>query len=142
MPLPIQVKLKSMETTDILAYAGLVIFGLFFGTFTVQSSNKRETIRTDNAVARLCHYLSCSIMSALTPTVLVTVFIVHPHWATIGGIAFSPLVQLIGLVVILFALAVLLLIPYASYEKPALAAYTAKQEDRGWTEQDARESGL
>ncbi len=131
-----------METTDILAYAGLAIFGLVVGTLTARSSDKRETIRTDNPVARFFHYLSCSIMSIIAPTVLVTVLIVHPHWATIGGIAISPFMQLIGIAVVLFVSAIVLLIPYGTFEKPALVAYAATQEDRGWTEKDARSSGL
>lgn len=133
---------KSMETTDIAAYVGLAFFGLVVGTLTARSSDKREKIRTDNPAARFFHYLACSIMSIIAPTILVTVFIVHPHWATIGGIAISPFMQLIGIAAILFVLAIALLIPYGTFEKPALAAYAAKQEDRGWTEKDARESGL
>jgi hypothetical protein len=130
-----------MDNTDLIAIIGLVIFGLVFGTFTARSSNKREKIR-GGQVAEICNYLACSIMSALTPTILTMVFIIHPTWQQIAGIWFHPFAQLLGVVVLMFVGANLLLIPYAVAEKPAVDAYQLAKADAGWTEKDARESGL
>lgn len=130
-----------MDNTDIIAFTGLVIFGLVFGTFTARSSNKREKIR-GGQVAEIFNYLACSIMAALTPTILTLVIVIHPTWQQIAGIAVSPFMQLIGVAVLMFATANLLLIPYAIAEKPAVDAYQLAKADAGWTEKDARESGL
>ena len=128
-----------METNDILIYIGLVIFGLFFGALTMRSSNKREETHS-SGIAQVFHYLSCSLMTGLTPFVLLTVIFVRPEWVEIGGLWVAPLVQVLGIAVLLFALAVVLLIPFAHYERPAIEA--TQRQEAGWTREDAVASGL
>ncbi|MCU0513976.1 MAG: hypothetical protein MUE40_15575 [Anaerolineae bacterium] len=130
-----------MDNVDLLSILGLVIFGLVFGVLTARSSNKREKLR-GGAVARFFHFSACALMAALTPAVLVMAVFMHPEWVTIGGISIAPIVQMLGIAVALAALAVLLLIPYALLEQPARAAWEQQQIDQGWTEKDARTSGL
>jgi hypothetical protein len=66
----------------------------------------------------------------MTPTILVSIFVLHL------GFIRAVLVALT-----MFILALILLLPYALLEKPALDAKT-REEDRGWTREDAISSGL
>lgn len=114
---------------ELIVLVILVVCGVVFGWTTAQSSLKREKIHS-SGLARVFHYLSSALMAALTPAVLLFIFVLHLPFLTAIGIAIS-----------MFALSVLFLVPFAFLEKPALEAARAK-EDRGWTEKDARESGL
>jgi len=116
-------------TTETIVVLFLIGFGLLFGYFTAQSSNNRQSIHS-SGLPRVFHYLSAAIMSALTPTILLSIFVLH-----------LPFVQLILLAVGLFVLAILLLIPFAVFEKP-LIEKAAQAKDQGWTEENARTSGL
>jgi hypothetical protein len=130
-----------MDTVDIISIIGLTVFGLAFGVLTANSSNKRDKLY-GNQITRFFHYLSCSLMAALTPAVLVMALFMHPEWVTIAGISFSPLVQMLGLAVLTAIGAILCLIPYALLEKPAADAAKRKKDEQGWTAKDAKESGL
>jgi hypothetical protein len=61
--------------------------------------------------------------------------------ALIGSILVGPLELGIPLAFLYLGLGIAALFLYAVFEKPARAAQP-KFEDRGWTEQDARTSGL
>jgi hypothetical protein len=53
----------------------------------------------------------------------------------------TKLAHVVLIAVVMIAIAFIFLIPYAFAEKPALDKL-AKQEDRGWTKEDAETSGL
>ena len=116
-------------TKEIIVILGLIVFGLVFGALTARSSIKRESIAA-GSIAPVLHYLASSILCTVTPTVLVSIFVLHVDF--IGAVSVA---------VVMFAVAYLLLLPYAALERPALADKTA-QVDQGWTKEDALSSGL
>lgn len=107
----------------------LVAFGLIFGYRTWRSSHKRET-SSATGIAQVFHYLASGIMATVTPTVLTCVIIFE-----------TGLIPAVLVGVAMFIIALLLLIPYAIFEKSAQDRAAAKL-DRGWTREDALSSGL
>jgi len=107
----------------------LAVFGLIFGYTTWRSSNKREATSA-TGIAQVFHYLASGIMATVTPTVLTCVIVYET--------GLIPAV-LVGVAMFLFAL--VLLIPYAAFEKSAQERAAANL-DRGWTREDALSSGL
>jgi len=118
-----------MEQTELTTYAVLVIAALFLGTLAARSSSKREAILSGSP-ANIFHFLANAIMSVVTLTVLASVFVLRLDLLTI-------VLTIVGMVVV----TLILLMIYAAFEKPALEK-KAHEEDRGWTEEDARTSGL
>jgi hypothetical protein len=133
-----------METNDVLVFAGLGVFSLVAGIFTAQISNEREAVAGD-AAARLFHYLAASLWSGATPAVLVLAILVRPEWVDVSILGWqtslAPLVQLLAIAFGMVLLAYVCLLIYAVLAKDAIAARTA-HADQGWTEADARSSGL
>lgn len=123
--------------------AVLVGMGLFFGYTTLQSVEKRDTL-TQNPLARVFNYLAAGIVAMVTPTVLCNVFVIQPDFLgdiILLGINLTELTHALLIAVIMIAVAVLLMIPYAIFEKPHLDVL-AQKEDTGWTREDAETSGL
>jgi len=116
---------------ELLFIAFMVVFGLFFGWLTHKAAMKRQKITTKSPLALAFHYLASAIMAALTPGVLGMVIFLE-----------IPLLNALLVAAAMFAVAFALMLPFASLEQPALAQALAAQEERGWTEKDARESGL
>lgn len=115
-------------STEMIALIALIGIGAVFGGFTARSSIQREAIH-GGPIARASNYISAALMAALTPTVLCSITVFELGlWALL-------------IAVVMVILAVVALIPYAIVELPAMQA-TAAREDRGWTEEDARTSGL
>ena len=119
-----------METNQLIAIIALATFGLGFGTLTARVSQSRQQIH-GGTIAKAFHYLACSIMTALTPTLLTSIFVFHLGF-----------VRAVLVVLVLFVLAIALLLPYAVVENPAQVAYEKSKEERGWTAEDALRSGL
>lgn len=107
----------------------LVGFGLVAGFFVARSSERRIAIHGGNA-ARLFNFVASALLISITPTVLLSIFILR-----------LPLLNLVAIVVTMFVSALLLLMPYAAIEKPAQERLV-QQDDRGWTREDAEASGL
>lgn len=120
---------KTMNENAPVIILGLIIFSLFFGALTARSSNRRQRIQS-GTIAKAFHYISCSVMAGLTPTVLTSVIILE-----------VPVLAALGTAVIMVGIAVILLMPFAMYEKPAIEE-AQRAADTGWTEADARASGL
>lgn len=118
-----------MEQTELTTLAVLVIAALFLGTLAARSSSKREAILSGSP-ATIFHYLANAIMSVVTLTVLASVFVLRLELLTI-------VVVIVGMV----AISLVLLMIYAAFEKPAIEKKKL-EDDRGWTEEDARTSGL
>ena len=114
--------------TNIIAIGFLIAFGLFFGYRTAQSSKKREALQ-GGALSELFHFLAAAIMATLTPTILISIFVFR-----------LGLLELVMLALGLFGLSLGFSFLHAIAEKPALQP--APPDDRGWTEEDARTSGL
>lgn len=119
-----------MTNTEIIAVIALTAFGLIFGVLTARGSNRRDPIHS-GPPGQVLHYLACSVVSAITPTILVSLFVLHVGF-----------IRAVLIAVLMFAAALLLLMGYAAVERPAKQAYEREQANKGWTEADARASGL
>lgn len=105
-----------------------VAFGLVVGVLTERSSNRRDPIY-GGGPARLFHYLAASAVTAMPVTIISA--------AIAGGILFALIVAL-ALAAVLWLSALI----FAAIERPAREAALSAKAARGWTEEDARTSGL
>lgn len=118
-----------MSERELFVLALMALFGVIFGWRVAQSSVKREPIQ-GGAGARVFNLLGAAGFVAVLPGVLCGLVL---------GVAHNILPIAIGLM--LFSL--ISMFGFAVFERPARVALPAvPQEDRGWTEEDARKSGL
>ena len=126
---------------DALALIALVALALRLGMIAHRRSAAQLAIHGGSA-SRLFNYLSATCFAAILPTVLFTVLILHPENIRVGGIVWHPLILAV------FALALGSLgfaLLHAVFERGPLTRAlenTAEVDMRGWTETDARTSGL
>lgn len=99
--------------------------GLVLGYFTARSSARRERIYGGQA-ALIFHYIGAAAVTGILPLVLATL-ILGGGFHTAFPLALSFMVT-----------GFLALVIFAVIEQPARSAQLAK----GWTEQDARTSGM
>ena len=107
---------------------GLLIglgFGLVLGYFTARSSAQREKIY-GGQTALIFHYIGAAAVTGILPLVLATL-ILGGGFSTAFPLAVSFMVT-----------GFLALVIFAIIEQPARSAQVSK----GWTEQDARTSGM
>jgi hypothetical protein len=128
-----------MDTIDVIAILALLVFGVVAGFFVSRHSHNRQPIH-GGPVARALNFVASARLLSLAPTMLTMIFIIHPDPLYIGETRLPPILILILIAVSLMGGALLLLLPYGAIEASAKAPVT--EEDRGWTEQDARSSGL
>lgn len=119
-----------MTTTQLVTLALLFVGVSFFGYRTMQSSKNREATYA-NMPADLFHWLAAGIMSMLAPIFLSSIFIFDLGFLQLVLLAFG-----------LFGFALLMMLGFAYFEMPAKEKAKREQIDRGWTEEDARTSGL
>lgn len=104
-------------------------FAAVLGVLVARSSNRREKIY-GGVVAQVFHYIGGGLFAA-TPIVVIVSLVLH------GGFALAfPMA--VGFLAASYAALVL----FAIIENPAYKQALAKRVDKGWTEQDARQSGL
>lgn len=132
-----------MDTNDTIAVIVLVVIGLAGGIFISRKSERSEKVY-GGAVGRITHYLASSLVIAMAPTVLCSVFFIHPQFlgnVTLLGLNLTALAHafLIAAGMVLSALALLMI--HAIAARPQLDQVTP-DENRGWTAEDARKSGL
>lgn len=131
------------DTTYIII---LVVLGLGLAYTTSRSSNKREKIH-GGTPSQALNYLASGFLAMLAPTALCNIFFIHPNFlAPIlpflhEGSFFFTLTHVLVIALSMIGVALLLLIPFGAIEKPFLDKL-AKQEDKGWTKEDAETSGL
>lgn len=106
---------------------GLVI-GVPLGLYVSMVANRHEKVR-GGLPAQIFNAIAAIFLCSALPGVLTMVF---TRAGLLSAIAFG-----LGA----FALAYLSLCAYAVFERPALAAQ-APQDDRGWTAEKAKSSGL
>ncbi|NWF68580.1 MAG: hypothetical protein HXY40_05800 [Chloroflexi bacterium] len=106
-----------------------VVFGLIAGFFLARRSEAREKIH-GGLLPRFVNYLACSTMVAVVPSVIVAVILQD-------GLLFS-----LGMALSLLFVTIALLMLFAVFEHGPRRAALAQKVERGWTEQDARTSGL
>ncbi|MBZ0302898.1 MAG: hypothetical protein K8J31_24345 [Anaerolineae bacterium] len=100
-------------------------FGLVLGYFVARSSARREKIY-GGQVAQIFHYIGAAAVTGVLPVVIASLVLRGGF-----GLAFP-------LAVSFMVSGFLALILFAIVEQPA----RSQVETRGWTEQDARTSGL
>jgi ABC-type Fe3+-siderophore transport system permease subunit len=108
----------------------LVVLGVILGYFASETSKRIDPLYGGIASQTL-HYISASLMAILTPTVLTSIFILDMR-----------LLEIVGVIVVLSGLSIASAVLQAYFENPARAAELARLAQRGWTEEDARTSGL
>lgn len=104
-------------------------FAIVFGPLLTRSSLRRQPIH-GGILAQFFHFLGATALVAVIPTIIAALIF--------GGgfrLAFPLAVSLV--LTSLFCM-----ILFAIVERPALRAYESQREDLGWTEKDARTSGL
>ncbi|MFZ4826853.1 MAG: hypothetical protein ACOYLB_05815 [Phototrophicaceae bacterium] len=104
------------------------IFGLIAGWFVHQQATTRETIY-GGTPTQILHYLASATMTSLPVMVLLV--------AVARGFVVALLTALSVTVI-----SWVVLLAFAVAEKQPRHLALSKQVDRGWTEQDARTSGL
>ncbi|MBZ0297609.1 MAG: hypothetical protein K8L99_33945 [Anaerolineae bacterium] len=105
------------------------VFALIFGPLATRSSMRREPVY-GGTLAKVFHFLGVTLLVVVLPSVLTALIL--------GGgfrVAFP-----VGMTLLLSSLVMLVI--FAVFERPARTAALADAEDRGWTEKDARTSGL
>lgn len=117
--------MENKELITILIGLGLAIV---LGLLTARSSNRRDKIH-GGPLAHFFHYIGAGMFVAVPPMVLASAIYTHLDFGAI-----------LLIVVGFFIVSYVSLLIYAYVERPALARVQA--EDRGWTEADARTSGL
>ncbi len=120
------------------ALIAMVAIGLLLGWEVHQRSASQRRIH-GGAASSLFNYLSASCFAAILPTVLIIVIILRPENVTFAGIVWHPLILAVltlGFGSYLFALL------HSVVERGPMARAMGAEEARGWTEEDARSSGL
>lgn len=133
----------SLTMNDSIYVLILVGLGLFIAYRTSQSANNREKTHS-GGIANVFNFVAAGLIAMLAPTVLCSIFFIHPDFlgeVTLGGFNLTVLAHAVLIAVTMIIVALILLIPYAILEKPHLAKL-AQKEDKGWTREDAETSGL
>lgn len=105
-----------------------VAFGLIIGPFVARMSNKKEKIH-GGLLAHIFHFIAVVLFVGLVPGVITGIIV--GEGLLVIPIAFAML-AVVYINVFLFALV----------ENGPRKAALSKKVDRGWTEEDARKSGL
>jgi MFS family permease len=117
-----------MEPTTIMLLVGAA-FAVVFGPLTARSTERREKIY-GGTVARVLNLIASVLFVAIVPTVLTGVILGHGFLGLPYALAY-------------FLASFIVLLIYAMIERPAREAnVTERSIVQGWTEQDARSSGL
>ena len=130
-----------MDLRQAIGLVALLVIALRLGWVVHKRSVARQAIH-GGALSLACNYLSGVCFVAILPTVLMTVLVLHPAPLTLAGFVWSPLL----LAVLALALGSLVFaLLHALLERGPLQQAQARldaRESRGWTEQDAKTSGL
>lgn len=132
-----------MDAADVKVFAALalVAIALRLGWLVHQRSTAQKPIY-GGVASQFFNFLSGMCFVAILPTVCVSVLILHPEALLIAGMTWHPLLLAV-LTLALGSIAFALL--HALVERGPMrraAQAEAAQDARGWTEQDAKTSGL
>jgi hypothetical protein len=106
------------------------IIALIGGYFISRKAAAHEKIY-GGTIPTVLNYIVSAAMISIAPSVLCSTLVLH------NGFWFS-----IGMVAVIFVIAVGSSMIFAVFENGARKAALSKKVDRGWTEEDARTSGL
>ncbi len=130
-----------LSLADALGLTGLVAIALRLGWLVHKRSVSKQPIH-GGMPANLFNYLSAACFAAILPTVLMMVIILHPDNVQLAGIVWHPLILAVialGLGSLAFAML------HAFFEYGPMTRemqQEATRAARGWTEEDAKSSGL
>lgn len=125
----------------ILGMLALILIALRLGWLVHQRSIERKPIR-GGGISGLFSFLSGLCFVAILPSILMSILVLHPEAVQLAGMTWHPLILLVlalGLGSFVFAFF------HALFERGPLERALqseASRETRGWTEEDARSSGL
>lgn len=127
-----------LKTIVLIALLALVAW---LGWGVHRRSTKQQPIY-GGAPAALFNFLSGLCFAAVLPAVCASVLVLHPEMLQVAGITLSPIIViLVGLAL----LSLLFSLLFALFERRPLERAqqnTALRDAQGWTEQDAKSSGL
>lgn len=124
-----------------LTLIALVAIVLRLGLLVHQRSNRNKPIH-GGALSQLLNLMSGMCFVAILPSVCLSVLILHPEALSFAGLTWHPILFIVvslGLGSFVFALlhALVERVPQQRAEQAAAAV-----KSRGWTEEDAKTSGL
>ena len=123
------------------ATAALAVLVLWLGWRVNQRSARSQEIH-GGALSRLFNFMSGACFVAILPCVCASVLVLHPDMAVVAGVAISPIIViLVGFALLSLLFSVL----FAIVERGPLERARmneAERQSQGWTEEDARTSGL
>ena len=127
--------------TKSLALVALVVIVLRLGWLVHQRSVSQNAIH-GGALSQLFSLLSGMCFIAILPTICMSVIVLHPDMMSAAGLTWNPILLIVvtlGLGSLAFALlhAIFERVPLQRAQREAAAI-----DARGWTEQDAKTSGL
>ena len=125
----------------ILGVLALVAIVLRLGWLVHQRSIERQPIR-GGGLSACFSFLSGLCFVAILPTILMSILVLHPAAVELAGMTWHPLILAVAALGLgSFAFAFLhALVERAPLERALQAE--ASRERLGWTEEDARSSGL
>ena len=132
-----------MEPTPVqlLGLIALVVIVLRLGWLVHQRSIERQPIR-GGGLSAFFSFLSGLCFVAILPTILMSILVLHPAAVELAGLTWHPLIlTVVALGLGSFAFAFL----HALFERAPLGRALQAEASRGalgWTEEDARSSGL
>lgn len=124
-----------------IGLAALIALALYLGWRVNRHSIQREPIY-GGAFSIFFNYLSGLFFAAIFPTVCMSVLVLHPDMVEIAGIIFNPIILIVVIFALLSLLSALLFAIVESAPLERAQKEQAKREAQGWTEQDAKTSGL
>ena len=115
---------------EFILFAAAILLGLVFGFFTARASHQKDQVR-GGGLAQLFHYLAAAAFTTLSLTIpmLIVGLVLRVHFT-----------MLLPYLLSLIALMLLFLLGYAALDRRVRSHL--KLEERGWSEHDARTSGL
>lgn len=119
----------------------LIVIALRLGWLVHQRSIARQPIR-GGGMSELFSFLSGLCFVAILPSILMSILVLHPEAVELAGLTWHPLILTVvslGLGSFVFAF-IHALFERAPLERALQAE--ASRGTRGWTEEDARSSGL
>ena len=125
----------------LLGLLALVVIVFRLGWLVHQRSIERKPIR-GGGVSAFFSFLSGLCFVAILPTILMSILVLHPEAVELAGVIWHPLILLVlalGLGSFIFAF-LHALVERGPLERALQAE--ARRETLGWTEEDARSSGL
>lgn len=130
-----------MDTNIIIGLIILIVLVLGLGTLVHKHSTQREPVY-GGPLSNLFNFLTGLFFVAILPSVCMSILVFRPSHVDVAGITFNPVLLMI---IVLAVLSLVSAVMFAIVEKMPLEqalAEKAKRQAEGWTEEDAKTSGL